>query len=114
MNNVVYNFEEFLAEANITVKRKYTEKYPAKKVSSSAAVREKVLSFVKEKESVTQEEMMEFLKSINEETGGNTSRKWLNKNTEYFKVSTSNGTKTYRLSALGEKVHRATQQLNKS
>jgi hypothetical protein len=50
---------------------------------------------------------------MNEETGGTTSRKWLNKNPHYFKVSEKNGVKTYKLSKLGERVHNAIQQLNK-
>jgi hypothetical protein len=53
------------------------------------------------------------MKGLNEETGGTTSRKWLTKNPQYFKIVTEkDGSKTYKLSALGERVHNAIQQLN--
>lgn len=113
MNNYVTNFADFLNEGKVSVKRKYTEKYPSKIVSSHGPIREKILSFVKEKETVSHEEMMEFVKGMNEESGGATSRKWLNKNPNYFKITEKNGIKTYKLSSLGEKVHNVIQQLNK-
>jgi hypothetical protein len=112
MTDFVATYEEFLNEGKVSVKRKYTENYPAKYVNTNGPIREKILSFLKEKGSVTYSEMMEFVKSINEETGGNTSRKWLNKNTKYFKVTEKNGVKTYKLSSFGEKVHNAIQKLN--
>lgn len=113
MNEIVFTFEEFINESKVTVKRKYTNSHPAKSVSAVGPVRDKILSFVKEKREVTHEEIMEFLKTVNEESGGNTSRKWLNKNTQYFKVTEKNGVKKYKLSSYGEKVHTAIQQLNK-
>ena len=109
----IYSFEEFVNEGQVAVKRKYTDIYPAKLVSEKGPTREKVLSFVKENGTVTYEDMMEFMKSMNEETGGSTSRKWLTKNPQYFKITEKNGKKTYKLSSLGERVHRAIQQLNK-
>lgn len=112
MQDFVISYEEFLNEAKVTVKRKYTDNYPAKHVNVNGPIREKILSFVKEKGTVSYNEMMEFVKGINEESGGNTSRKWLNKNTKYFKVTEKNGVKTYKLSSFGEKVHNAIQKLN--
>jgi len=112
MNGYIQSFDEFLNEGKVTFKRKYTEAYPAKHVFTNAPVREKILSFVKEKGEVTHDEMMEFVRSVNEETGGNTSRKWLTKNTRYFNIKEKNGTKTYRLSSLGEKVHTSINKLN--
>ena len=113
MNNHVNNFEDFLNEAKVSVKRQYTVLHPAKYVSSHGPIREKVLAFVKENGEVSQKDLFEFFKGMNEETGGTTSRKWLNKNPHYFKVSEKNGVKTYKLSKLGERVHNAIQQLNK-
>lgn len=113
MNNHVNNFEDFLNEAKVSVKRKYTELHPAKHVSSHGPIREKVLAFVKEKGEVSYEDLLEFFKGMNEESGGATSRKWLNKNPHYFKVTEKKGAKTYKLSKLGERVHNAIQQLNK-
>lgn len=112
MSRYVQTYEEFINESKVTVKRKYTEAHPAKHVSSNGPVRERILSFVKEKGEVSHEDMMEYVKSVNEETGGNTSRKWLNKNTRYFSIKEKDGVKTYRLSALGERVHHYINKLN--
>lgn len=113
MNNYAHTFEDFLNEGKVSVKRKYTDKYPAKHVSSHGPIRERILAFVKENGEVTREGLMEFIKGMNEDNGGATSRKWLNKNPQYFKVTEKNGVKTYKLSSLGERVHNAIQQLNK-
>jgi predicted HTH transcriptional regulator len=101
------SFDEFINEEKLTIKRRYTDKYPKMEISSVAPIREKILSFVKESGEVTHEELMEFIAGMNEETGGATSRKWINKNTRYFKISEKNGSKTYRLSGLGSRVHSA-------
>ena len=101
----VYSFDEFLNEARLTYKRKYTDTHPEQTVYDRGPVREKVLSFVNEKGKVTHNEMMNFIKGINEETGGTTSRKWVNKNTSYFKIRERNGEKIYSLSEKGKRVH---------
>jgi hypothetical protein len=101
------SFEDFINEGKVTVKRKYTDNYPKKEVSSNAPVRERILSFVKEAGRISHEDLMEFIASMNEENGGATSRKWVNKNSHYFHITEKNGVKTYRLSALGERVHNA-------
>ncbi len=113
MINYIHNFSDFINERLETVKRKYTETYPAKNISTYAPVREKILSFVKENSGVTHEALMEFISSMNEEIGSITTRKWLNNNTEYFKISeTKEGVKTYKLSATGERVHKKMQEIN--
>jgi hypothetical protein len=102
----LYTFDEFmLNESRLTVKRKYTDAYPEKNVSLKAPIRERILSFVNEKGKVSHKEMIDFFRTVNEETGGSVSRKWLNKNTSYFKISEKNGSKVYRLSAMGKRVH---------
>lgn len=101
----VYSFDEFLNEARLTYKRKYTDTHPEQTVYDRGPVREKVLSFVNEKGKVTHNEMMNFIKGINEETGGTTSRKWVNKNTSYFKIRERNCEKIYSLSEKGKRVH---------
>jgi hypothetical protein len=107
MTNHMLSFEEFVNEGKVTIKRKYTELYPSREVSSNAPIREKILSFVKEAGTVTHDELMEFIAGMNEENGGSTSRKWVNKNTQYFVIKERQGVKTYRLSSLGERVHHA-------
>lgn len=101
----VCNFEDFLNEARLTYKRKYTDNHPEQTVYDRGPIREKVLSFVNEKGKVSHKEMLEYLKGINEETGGTTSRKWINKNTSYFKIRERNGEKFYTLSEKGKRVH---------
>ena len=101
----VYSFDEFLNEARLTYKRKYTDTHPEQTVYDRGPVREKVFSFVNEKGKVTHNEMINFIKGINEETGGTTSRKWVNKNTSYFKIRERNGEKIYSLSEKGKRVH---------
>jgi hypothetical protein len=104
----IKSFDDFvLTEGRVVFKRKYTEMYPEKAVSSLAPVREKILSFVREKGSVTYNEIMEFVRLMNEESGGATSRKWINKNSRYFKIIEKNGVKTYSLSPVGKRVHEA-------
>jgi hypothetical protein len=108
MSNYVTSFSDFIMnEGRVVVKRKYTDKHPESSVSDKAPIRERILSFVKEKKKVTHTQLMEFINSVNEETGGNTSRKWVNKNTRYFNVAEKNNTKYYSLSKMGERVHEA-------
>jgi hypothetical protein len=110
----VISYEEFVNEGLVTIKRKYTDNYPSKEVAVYAPIREKILSFVSENGKVTHEQMMEFIKAMNEEKGGVTSRKWLNKNERYFVIAEKNGIKTYSLSGIGKKVHDTIKKLNAS
>jgi hypothetical protein len=106
MNTFVMTFEDYmLTEGRVVFKRRYTEKHPEMVVSAEAPVRERVLSYIREKGTVTHKELMGFFKGLNEETGGATSRKWVNKNARYFVVKEKNNTKTYSLSAIGKRVH---------
>jgi len=102
---LVYSFDEFVSEGHIVVKRKYTDAHPEKKVGNKAPIREKILSFLAEQGKVNKEQMMEFINGLNEESGGTTSRKWLNKNTHLVSVTTKNEEKTYSLTKLGRKLH---------
>ena len=106
----VNDFSTFVNEAKVLAKRKYTDSYPEHVVSDKAPIREKVLAFVQEKGSVSRDELLEFLTGINEETGGNTSMKWVHKNARYFNVREKNGYKIYSLSTIGERVYHAIQK----
>ena len=115
MGNYVESFTDFIInEGRVLIKRKYTDKHPEAAVSDRAPVRERILSFVKEKKKVSHVQLMEFINSVNEETGGNTSRKWVNKNTRYFNVVEKNNTKYYSLSKMGERVHEAIMKQRKT
>lgn len=105
IEKLVNNFDEFINEKHIVFKRKYTDNHPEKKVGSIAPVREKILSFLSEKGTVSKTAMMEFIAGLNEETGGKTSRKWLNKNTHLVSVTEKNGEKYYSLTGTGKRVH---------
>ena len=103
--NTVLSYEQFLNEAMVTVKRKYTESHPEKKFSDYAPVRERVLSFLKEKGIVSEEELSEFFKLMNEETGRKTNVGWVKANQHLVKVKEINGVKTYSLTKEGYRVH---------
>jgi hypothetical protein len=113
MEKYIHSFQEFLNEGKVTVKRQYTESYPKKEVSTYAPVRAKVLSFIKEKNHVSHEDLIEFFKGVNEDSSPDASRKWLTKNKQYFKVIEKEGKKMYTLSQYGERVYKATQEINK-
>ena len=102
---LIYSFDEFVSEGHIVVKRKYTNSHPEKKFGSKAPIREKILSFLAERGNVSRDEMMQFINGLNEETGGSTSRKWLNKNTHLVAVIKKENEKTYSLTKLGKKLH---------
>jgi len=101
----VKSYDQFLNEAIHTVKRKYTDSHPARTVSDYAPVRERVLSFVSEKGKVTGEQLSEFFKLMNEETGRKTNIEWMKANSTFFKVKESEGVKYYTLSEEGKRVH---------
>lgn len=101
----VLSYDQYLTEALLVVKRKYTDLHPEKKVSNYAPVRERVLSFIKEKGTVSEKELTEFLRMMNEETGRKTTMGWVKANEKFFTVKTTEGEKTYTLSKDGHRVH---------
>ena len=92
----------------VVLKRKYND-YPEKRISLVTPVRQRVLKFVAEKEKVTREELQEFFKQFNEETGRNTTFKWFRTNSKLFKFVKEDGINYFRLSKLGEKVLQKTE-----
>lgn len=88
----------------VTLKRKYTEKFPEKRIALVTPVRQKVLTFVEERKKVSIDELAEFLKMFNEETGRNTTMRWFKNNAYLFKITNENDTVFYSLSKIGEKV----------
>jgi hypothetical protein len=110
MKDFFPSFIEFVNEARVVVKRQYTSSHPEKAVSDYAPVRERILSFINEKGTVTRTQLLEFIRGLNETTGRTTSAGWINKNSNYFNVKEANGTKYYSLSKLGERVHTSIMQ----
>jgi hypothetical protein len=90
----------------ISVKRKYTNAHPSIDIQKYAPVRERVLSFIGERGKVSRKQILEFLRGMNEEQGKKTSMRWVQRNSKYIKEYEINGTKNYKLTALGERVLR--------
>lgn len=100
------SFNEFVLEGKKTIiKRKYTERHPEKTVQIKTPIRNKILGFISEKEKVSRNEFLEFLKGLNEETGRNTSFAWVRKNSHLVKrILEKNGTIFYALSEFGKRA----------
>lgn len=73
-------------EGKVELKRKYGTN-PPHHVNSHAPMRERVLSFVKERGEVSEEEITEYVKGIREDVGKEGPSGWLKKNPEYFEKS---------------------------
>jgi hypothetical protein len=101
----IMDFESFLTEAIVTVKRKYTDSHPAQTASNYAPIRERILAFVKEKKTVTKAQIYEFIRGLNEGSHRTASVNWVRRNEQYFNVVEKHGTTYYSLSKLGERVH---------
>ena len=101
----VLSYDQFLNEALLVVKRKYTDLHPEKKVSNYAPVRERVLSFIKERGSVSEKDLQEFLRMTNEQTGRKTTMGWVKANEKFFSIKNNEGEKMYSLSKDAHRIH---------
>tara|TARA_R110001592_G_scaffold120545_3_gene324967 strand:- start:45490 stop:45927 length:438 start_codon:yes stop_codon:yes gene_type:complete len=93
-------FEQFITEKKIQIKRRYTEKYPSKTISSNAKVRSVVLDAIKDG-IITSDE----LKTILKEVGAN--NRWLSRNKKLFNISEEGGVSSYKLSPYANKILKA-------
>lgn len=100
------SFEEFIGEGKkVTIKRKYTDTHPAKTVQLKSPVRNKVLSFISEKNVVSRDDLIEFLKGMNEEFGRKTSISWVSRNSKLIKkIIEKDGSVNYTLTKFGKSV----------
>ena len=98
----VNDLNNFLNEKKVTVKRRYTEAYPAKNVSTAARVRSSILEAIADGH-ITEEEMTRILSELKAH------KRWLNRNKTLFNVSEDqSGIKTFSLSPYGKRVKNAT------
>ncbi len=96
----VKTFTQFLYEKKIKIKSKYTDKYPAKKISSNARVRTAVFDAISDGV-ITADELKNILKEIG------ASSRWLSKNKKLFNISEDDGTTCYKLSPYASKIMKA-------
>jgi hypothetical protein len=90
---MILSYEEFVNEAKVQVKRKYTESYPAKHVYASTRIRNAILDSVKD--GVVSKE--DFKKMIQD---AGASESWVRKYSGFFKMNE----KDVRLSSAGIKI----------
>lgn len=86
--------ESTLHERHITVKRQYTENYPAVKVGKAAKIRNKILEAIKDGR-VSQDEFNNIVREMTVD-----STRWLRRNATYFNISEDG----IRLSKTGKRV----------
>lgn len=101
------NFDEFINEKRVTVKRKYTDRYPARKASTSARVRNAVFDAMQDGQ-ITEEELSKILSELSAND-----KKWMKRNIKLFNISEDEeGITKYRLSKLGNRIYTKTRQIN--
>jgi cytidyltransferase-like protein len=87
-----------LNEKKVIVKRRYTEAYPAKNISTNARVRSIILDAISDGH-ITEDEMVRILKELE------ANKRWLGRNKTLFNISEDQaGIKTYSLSPYGQRV----------
>ena len=102
------NIQDFITEKRVTVKRRYTEKHPAKNVSTAARVRSAILDAVADGH-LTEDEVNNILSEIKAH------KRWLKRNVGLFNISEDEtGIKRYSLSPYGHRVRTATAPLNEA
>lgn len=98
---------EVLLEKKVVLKRKYTENYPAKKVSTSAKVRNHVFNAIGDGV-ITDEEFQKILIEIN------ANKRWAKRNGRLFSIQEEESVKKVSLSEYGKKIHKVTKPVNES
>ncbi len=94
----INDLDNFLNEKKVVVKRRYTEAYPAKNVSTNARVRNVILDAISDGH-ITKEEMNRILTELQ------ANKRWLKRNTSLFNISEDqDGIITYSLSPYGQRV----------
>ena len=102
------DLNNFLNEKKVIVKRRYTEAYPAKNISTNARVRSVILDAISDGH-ITEEEMSRILSELR------ANKRWLGRNKTLFNISEDqSGIKTFSLSPYGLRVKNKTTILNEA
>ena len=101
MDNI-NDLNNFLNEKKIVVKRRYTEAYPAKNISTNARIRSVILDAISDGH-ITEEEMSRILTELQ------ANKRWLGRNKTLFNISEDQaGIKTFSLSPYGQRIKNRT------
>ena len=103
---MIYKFDEYkdLNEGKAFIKRSYKDS-PEKFTYTGVKMRNAILSFIKEKNQATVQEMGEFVMSLTEDIGKSPNPRWFERNAHIIKYNkNSNGSDYYTVTPLGEKV----------
>ncbi len=101
MDNI-NDLNNFLNEKKVVVKRRYTEAYPAKNISTNARIRSVILDAISDGH-ITEEEMSKILTELQ------ANKRWLGRNKTLFNISEDQaGIKTFSLSPYGQRVKNRT------
>ena len=96
------DLNNFLNEKKVVVKRRYTEAYPAKNISTNARIRTTILDAISDGH-ITEEEMSRILIELQ------ANKRWLGRNKTLFNISEDQaGIKTFSLSPYGQRVKNRT------
>jgi len=101
---ILFPDEFFLNEKKVTIKRKYTEKYPAKNIYTLTPVRRKILEFVDSKGKVSYEDIKNFIFQLKESDGKKPTMDWFYKNQHLFKKIKENDNYYFVLSKMGARI----------
>ena len=104
----LFSIDDYVVERKVTVKRRYTDKHPARKMSTAARVRSAIFTAMGEGV-LTEEELKTALASVKAH------KRWLSRNGSLFNISEDeSGIKTYSLSVFGNRVKKKTIKLNEA
>jgi hypothetical protein len=105
MKNLL-NISDYLTEKRVVVKRRYTEEYPAKLMSTSAKVRNALFDAMSDGH-LSEDEIKKILTELN------ANKRWLGRHQSLFNISEDqSGVKSYSLSPYGQRIRTATRSLN--
>ena len=103
----IKTLQDFINEKKLVIKRKYTEKYPTKRVSTAARVRNTILDAIGDGV-ITQDELENILADIDAH------KRWLKRNRKLFRRTRQDGESKICLSKKGKKIRNATLDVNEA